>query len=132
MQINGYHHIGLFVTDAELSLKFYTDGLGGKETFSFPFPADASKKIYLVDVGGGAVIEIVPRGEESPEERARWAHVCFLTDDVRAASDKAIAAGAAVRSEPADVKLGTMNATNAFVYGPDGEVIEFFKVNGYN
>ena len=128
MKIEGYHHIGLFTTNAERSLKFYTEGLGGKMTFSFPISGEPDKLIYLVDIGGGAVVEIVPRGEEKAEERARFAHICLLTDDVQAAFDAALKAGAAVRSEPADIQLGTMSATNAFVYGPDGEVVEFFKV----
>lgn len=129
MNFNGYHHIGLFVTDTKRSLRFYVDGLGGKETFSFPMPgASGDNTIYLVDLGGGAVIEIIPRGEEQAEERARWAHICLLTDDVQAAYDLAIKAGAVSRSEPKEAMLGTMKAVNAFVYGPDGEVVEFFKV----
>ncbi|MCL2538888.1 MAG: VOC family protein [Oscillospiraceae bacterium] len=128
MKINGFHHIGLFVIDAERSLEFYTDGLGGKEVFSFPISTDPDKTIYLVDIGDGAVVEIIPRGEEQSEERARWAHICLLTDDVSEAYDRALKAGATSRSAPNDVQLGTMQATNAFVYGPDQEVIEFFKV----
>lgn len=127
MSFNGFHHIGLFVTDTERSLKFYVDGLGGKETFSFPM-GNEGKNIYLVDLGGSAVIEIIPRGEEQAEERARWAHICLLTEDVGAAYDMALKAGAVSRSEPHDATLGTMEVSNAFVYGPDNEVIEFFKV----
>lgn len=122
-----YHHIGLFTADAARSLKFYTEGLGGRETFRFPLPGDATKTIYLVELGEGAVVEIIPRGVEESESNARWAHICLKTDDVQAAFDLALKAGATVRSEPADVMLGDMPATNAFIYGPDGEVIEFFK-----
>ena len=51
MQFNGFHHIGLIVDDAERSLKFYTEGLGGKVTFSFPM-GGSGKEIYLEDLGG--------------------------------------------------------------------------------
>ena len=125
MQINGYHHIGLFVKDAEKSLEFYTK-LGGKTVHSFPM-ADTGKTIYLVDMGNNAVIEIIPRGEGKEEIDAHWAHATFRTDNAREAYDLALKAGAVTRSEPKDVNLGTMPATIAFVYGPDREVLEFFQ-----
>ena len=127
MRFNGYHHIGLIVDDAEKSLAFYTDGLGGKLTFSFPM-GDTGKTIHLVDLGGNAVVEIIPRGNGGPESSARWAHIAVATDNARGAYALALEAGALSRSEPCDILLGTMPACNAFVTGPDGEVIEFFQV----
>ncbi|MDR2649411.1 MAG: VOC family protein [Clostridiales bacterium] len=123
---NGYHHIGLIVDDGEKSLKFYTKGLGGKLTFSFPM-GDSGKTIYLVDLGGNAVVEIIPRGNDGPAANARWAHIAVATEDARKAYALALEAGALSRSEPNDIRLGAMPACNAFVTGPDGEVIEFFQ-----
>jgi len=127
MKFNGYHHIGLIVNDAEKSLKFYTEGLGGELTFSFPM-GDSGKTIHLVDLGGNAVVEIIPRGYDGAEANARWAHIAVNTDDVPGAYSTALAAGAASQSEPADLMLGTMAVSNAFVVGPDEEIIEFFQV----
>ncbi|MDR1060193.1 MAG: VOC family protein, partial [Clostridiales bacterium] len=93
MGFNGYHHIGLVVDDAEKSLKFYAEGLGGKLTFSFPM-GDTGKTISLVDLGGSAVVEIIPRGNEGPEASARWAHIAVATDDARRAYALALEAGA--------------------------------------
>ena len=128
MQINGYHHAGLWVKDAQKSLDFYTRGMGGKVVFSFPMPADNTKTIYLVDLGGNSVVEIIPRGNGEEEVNAHWAHLAFRTDDARAAYNTAIKAGAVNRTEPTEMKLGTMAVCNAFVYGPDREVIEFFQI----
>ena len=128
MKFDGFHHIGLFVKDMEKSLKFYTEGLGGKEVYSFPLTADPSKTIHLVDLGGGAVLELIPSGTDVPESNARWAHICLLTEDVEGVYAAAIAAGAKERSEPVTGFLGNMNRTGAFVFGPDDEVIEFFHV----
>jgi lactoylglutathione lyase len=89
---------------------------------------DTGKTIHLVDLGGNAVIEIIPRGNDDTEVGARWAHIAVATDDAREAYTLALKAGAASRSEPGDVLLGTMPVCNAFVTGPDGEVIEFFQV----
>ena len=127
MQFNGYHHVGLFAADVRKSLDFYTKGLGGKETFSFPM-GDSGKTIYLVDLGGNAVIEIIPRGNGEEEVNAHWAHLAVRTDDAKAAYATAVKAGAVSRSEPNEAILGTMKVCNAFVYGPDREVIEFFQI----
>ena len=127
MQFQGFHHIGLSVKDAEKSLRFYTEGLGGKQIFQFPY-ADTGRLIYLVDLGGNAVVEILPFENENAEANARWAHIAVATDDTRAAYALALAAGALSKSAPKDVLLGDMAVCNAFVLGPDGEVIEFFEV----
>ena len=128
MQFNGYHHVGLFVKDSQKSLDFYTKGLGGKVTFSFTMPSDSSKTIYLVDLGGNSVIEIIPRGNGEEEANAHWAHLAIRTDDTRTAYDMAIKAGAVSRDAPKEAKLGTMSICNSFVFGPDREVIEFFQL----
>jgi len=127
MQFNGFHHIGLIAKDAQKSLDFYTKGLLGKEIFSFPM-SGSDRKIYLVDLGGNSVVEIIPNGGGADESNARWAHIALRTDDARAAYNLAVKAGAVSRSEPAEMMLGTMKVCNAFVYGPDREVIEFFQV----
>ena len=126
MQINGYHHIGLIVEDVERSLKFYVDGLGGKEIFSFPM-GSTGKTIHMVDLGGNAVVEILPRGTEEAEANARWAHICLATDDTRNAYAQALEAGAISRTEPRDGSHGERGMCNAFVFGPDNEIIEFYQ-----
>jgi trk system potassium uptake protein TrkA len=62
MSFQGYHHIGLIVDDAARSRRFYEE-LGGKITFSFPM-GGSDKIIYLIDLGGNAVVEIIPRGSD--------------------------------------------------------------------
>ena len=123
----GFHHIGLLVEDIEKSLAFYTEGLGGKVTFSFPM-GGSDKLIYLVDLGGHAVVELIPKGNGEEETNAHWAHIALDTNNAREAYEAALKAGAQTRSEPSDCMLGTMAVCNAFVYGPDREVIEFFEV----
>ncbi|MDR0553372.1 MAG: VOC family protein [Treponema sp.] len=126
MKFDGYHHIGLWVKDPQKSLDFYTS-LGAKIVHSFPM-ADKPAVINLVDLGNNAVVEIIPRGNGEEEANAHWAHLAIRTDDARTAYDQALKAGAVSRSEPRDMNLGTMAVTNAFVLGPDHEVIEFFQV----
>lgn len=127
MQFNGFHHIGLLVKDCAKSLAFYTEGLGGKISFSFPI-GDGGKTIYLVDLGNNAVVELIPQGNGEEESNAHWAHIALRTEDTRSAYAKALKAGALTQSEPNDGLLGTMAVCNAFVLGPDREQIEFFQV----
>jgi lactoylglutathione lyase len=127
MQFNGIHHIGLLVKDSQKSLDFYTKGLGAKEVFSFPM-GGSDKTIHLVDLGGNATIELIPRGTGEEEKEAHWAHLAINTVDAKAAYEQALKAGATSRSEPKDNQLGTMKVINPFVYGPDNEVIEFFQI----
>ena len=128
MKIEGFHHIGLWVKDSQKSLDFYTKVLGGRVNFSFPMPGNDSKTIYLVDLGNNAVVEIIPRGNGVEEVDPHWVHVALRTGDARGAYAQAVEAGAESRSEPKDITLGTMPVCNAFIYGPDKEVIEFFQV----
>ncbi|GHU08587.1 hypothetical protein FACS1894151_04770 [Spirochaetia bacterium] len=128
MKIDGFHHIQIVVKDYDTSMKFYVEGLGGKEVHSFPM-GDSGKKISLVDLGNNAVIEIVPRGEGLEESNAHWGHIALRTDDARTLYDKAIKAGATPRNPPNDGNLGgNLPITNAFFLGPDKEVIELMQL----
>ena len=127
MKFNGFHHIGLAVADVQKSRAFYI-ALGGTETFNFKIDG---KDYYLIDMGGNAVVELIPKlSADSPEQtEPRWMHIALNTDECDAAFDLAIKIGAKEKIAPKDVSLGTMDVRLAFVYGPDGEEIEFFTLN---
>jgi lactoylglutathione lyase len=125
MKFKGFHHIGLYCADAEKSLAFYT-ALGGVEVSNFPMRG-SGKIIYLVDMGGNAVVELIPREFEGEETNTRWAHICLLIEDVQAAHDLALKLGARSRIEPRVSIIGGGPHTHSFVFGPDDEVIEFFE-----
>lgn len=126
MRYSGLHHIGLYVTDMKKSLSFYTEGLGGRVTFSFPM-GDSGKEIFLVELAHGAVVELLPKGDRFAEENYPWAHIALATDDAVKAYRDALAAGAKSRHEPGRGTANGMEMVNAFVTGPDGEAIEFFQ-----
>lgn len=106
MQFNGYHHIGLWVQDAERILAFYTKGLGGKIVFSFPMK-DHDKTIYLGDLGKRGGGEYSP-GNGAEEANAHWVHVAIRTDEARAAYELALKAGGVSKSAPQEMNLGAM------------------------
>ena len=128
MKVNGFHHIGLKVTDMEKSLKFYRDGLGGKIVCSFPMADGTDNQIHMVDMGDNSVIELIPTGSGKAESEAHWAHVALVSEDAAAAYEYAISSlGARSQSAPADIDRGTIKMRIAFVYGPDDEIVEFFQ-----
>lgn len=123
----GFHHIALKSTNLERSLKFY-NALGLKEKNRW---GKNENKVVMLEFGNGDCLEIFAGGEESRGIDKRFYHIAFCADDVDSAYKNAIAAGAKPKAAPATVspsnavKRFTMRI--AFVYGPDGEIIEFFK-----
>lgn len=122
----GLHHIGLYVADMNRSLAFYRDGLGGKIVREFP-AADRESKIILVELAPGAVVELLPSGKGRTESNIPWAHLAIRSSDARTDYARALSAGALSRHAPWQGFLDDKEVVNAFVTGPDGEVIEFFE-----
>ena len=121
----GFHHAGLASADLERSLKFYMDGLGGKLMRSW---GEGKDRIVMVDMGGGAVLEIFANGESAPEQNGRWIHFAFQVDSPDEAYEAALRAGAASHMEPQDMTLPSEPPCPirvAFVKGQDGEILEF-------
>ena len=85
----------------------------------------------MLDTGDGNYLEIFERLEASTlTGEPNLLHLCLRTDDCEAAFKTAVAAGAEVRTEPmvpgAFTNMG-LKTKIAFVFGPDGEIIEFFE-----
>ncbi|MDR1734740.1 MAG: VOC family protein [Oscillospiraceae bacterium] len=127
MRFQGYHHIGIQCADAEASLLFYTEGLGGELQHKFPLKG-TDKWFYLIDLGGNAVVELIPRGTPEAEQNPRFAHIALRCADCKAEYEAALTAGADAHIPPQTLNLGGMPVINAFVLGPDKEQIEFFEL----
>ncbi len=123
----GFHHIALKAVNFEESLKFYTEGLGMKFYTQW---GEGDGRIAMLDLGDGGILELFAGGKEG--ENANYIHFAMKVDDVDAAYETALKAGAKPKTAPkvaplssAPVRL-TLNC--AFVYGPSGEELEFFRV----
>ena len=124
-----FHHIALQVKDFDREVAFFRDGLGLTPYTSWN---SGVKKIMLLELGNGGMVELFSEGTEDAQTNARYIHFALHVDDVQAAYDKAIAAGASPIMEPSvkpldshPVKL-TLNC--AFVRAPGGEEVEFIRV----
>ena len=123
----GFHHIALKASDFDRSRAFYS-ALGMKETVSW---GEGEKTIALFDVGDGGKIEIFANGGDEYSANGKWIHFALKCDDVDAAYAAALSAGATPMTPPRTVELASrpylMTIRVGFVYGPDGEQIEFFR-----
>lgn len=123
----GFHHLSMRVRDLDASIKFYTEGLGFVERFSW---GEASQRTVLLDTGDGNYFEISQEDQEKVHGDGIFHHIALRADDCAAALEAARAAGAEVTVETRDVTISTeppLPIRIAFFKGPDGEVIELFQ-----
>ncbi len=123
----GVHHIALRATDFDKSLAFYK-GLGLTERVAW---GDGDGRAAMLDFGDGNCLELFANGERGEGVDKRFYHLALRVDDVKSAFEIALKAGATPKNEPMTVSpegaTKRLSMEIAFVYGPDGEIIEFFK-----
>lgn len=122
----GFHHLALISSHFEESIRFYTEGLGGKYVRGW---GEGSKRIAMVDFGSGHLLEIFARGVDDEQQNPRFLHLAIATPDPDGAYEAALRAGAEPVDPPKDVVIQSETpfpVRIAFVKGPDGEILEFF------
>ena len=123
----GSHHIALASADFDKSYKFYTEGLGMKPVVSW---GENEGRAVILDIGDGSHVEIFANGTAEAQKNEKLVHFCIRTTDPDLAFKNALAAGAREKSPPGDFTIPSDPPTPvriAFVFGPDNEVLEFFK-----
>ena len=123
----GFHHISMSVRDLDKSRKFYSEGLGFTERFSW---GKEPKRIILMDTGDGNYLEISQGDPNHAYIEGIFRHLALRVDDCKTALELARNAGAEVTVEARDVTLSSdppMQIRIAFFKGPDGELIELFE-----
>ena len=137
---NCFHHVAIRARDFDVSVRFYTQGLGLRVHFQGSVPGLVDRAAYL-DTRDGRFVEIFGPGSlvqaegprRAPEEAVREGavlHFCLRATDVDASYHRAIAAGGVSRLAPVARRLCEDPVTDmrvAFVVGPSGEVIELLQ-----
>ena len=122
----GFCHIALGAIDFDKTIAFY-GALGMPVVRSW---GGEGSRAAMLDMGDGGIIEVYENAPNTEEVAPNWQHLAIATTDTDGAYEAALAAGATVKVEPKDVVIpcneGGYPVRIAFVYGPSGEVIEFF------
>lgn len=123
----GFHHMSLYVSDFDKSLAFYQK-LGMSVYTAW---GEGDGRIALLDTGDGSLLELFAKPGQDMASEGRWQHLALHVENVQSALDTALAAGAVLRDPVQIMDLNShprkITIQIAFVYGPDGEVIEFIK-----
>jgi len=127
----GFHHVALRAADFDASIAFYTEVLGFRAGTAW---GEGNGRAIMLDAGNGNFIEVFAGGTPGPKPEGALLHLALSANDVDGTFARARDAGAPVVMEPATVNVDSkpkpMSIRLAFFKGPDGEVIELFKLAG--
>ena len=122
-----FHHIGLKCADLAKSLKFYK-ALGLGEVVRW---GEGEGEVVMLAIDDGGRIELFANGGDAYSEQGKWVHFAMGCEDVDGMYERALAAGATPLTPPKTVPLASVpepiSIRIAFVKGPDGEEVEFFR-----
>ena len=120
----GVHHIALEAADFEKTLNFYQQALDMKLVRQW----GEERKTAMLDIGDGSMLEIFSSGNTDPSVNPKYPHLAFRTENCDEAYQAALKGGAVSKMEPSDMVLGGNYPVRiSFVYGLNGELIEFFQ-----
>ncbi len=144
----GLDHVAIHCYDLDATVRFYTDGLQFKFVREWSAPDVGVQRCVFLDAGDDRLLELFDAASAAPggnpegldlehrprdEDRAKNAalvHFAIRTDDPEEIFQRALSAGARPFLEPTTVKTigdSPMTIEVGFVYGINGEVIEFIK-----
>ena len=123
-------HSMIRVLDETASVKFYQDVFGLKIADRLDF--ETFTLVYLRDATGEFEFELtVNKDRETPYDLGDgYGHIAFVVDDLEAARETAIKAGAAPRDIVDFRPAGETVAKFFFVADPDGYQIEVIEKGG--
>ncbi len=128
----GYAHIAIAARDFDKSLAFYR-ALGMKVYTQWgEKTSTADTRIALLDMGSGSLVELFAKPELPEAGASPFLHFAFSVQNVDEAYRIALEAGAEPCKAPAELPLDSnplrLTLRVAFVKGPSGEELEFFKM----
>jgi catechol 2,3-dioxygenase-like lactoylglutathione lyase family enzyme len=117
------NHVGIQVADADRSVRFYTELLGGRIASEAMIPATNTKCIYLQIANG--LVEFLCRGDGTPPPKMGLTHVAFLVENLDAAYLSLTMAGFEFSVKPK--VAGSGRGRVAFLSDPNGVRIELIE-----
>lgn len=136
LEIGGFSHVCIGVSDMDRSIDFYRDLLGMDVVFDVELDGPSMESVtgrsgakgrMVGGLIGGAMIELLALGDEPTGKRGPrigYTNISFRVDDLDATYDQVLALGHAARQEPVDIGGVRM----FFVADPDGTPIEIIEL----
>ena len=136
---NAVYDIGNYVSDIEVSQKFYTSVFGFEVVMRWnemevsedgvDYKTIPHKGVYIRD-DNGTHLEFIESGnpENYREVQEPINHFAIRVDDVEQTIDRAIEAGAKLGIPVSHIRIGSLNVRSGFVFGPDGERIQLVEI----
>ncbi len=132
------HHSALRVSDWNVSKKFY-ESLGFRTILEW-IPLEDGLRMAMIELPGGGRIEMFEGGKGKLAENheivsGSYFQYCFdvpVLENVDKLYEYALSIGAKIKLRPANYEMhGTadVHCRAAFVYAPDGEIIEFLSLH---
>jgi len=120
----------IYVDDIQRSERFYTEAIGLKVQSRTEIP-DVHEIVLAADQGGGR-LQLAERyeGRQKIDHGFALWKIYMNVDNCQEVYDRAIAAGAVSQMEP--TKLDRWPVTVAFVYDPDGYLVELVEMHADN
>ncbi|WP_298993612.1 VOC family protein [uncultured Desulfovibrio sp.] len=139
--VKGIAHIAIQAEDFEKTANFYINALEFTEVYRWSLPQyNLEKAAMLASNDGLTMIELFDnkaeiagqgrkRGPGDEIVKGALLHFALKVDDVQAAYEAALKHGATPCIPPSTFELGHpgKTVTNALVYSPNGEVLEFLS-----
>jgi len=136
LEIGGFSHVCIGVSDMDRSIDFYRDLLGMDVVFDVELEGPSMESVtgrsgakgrMVGGLIGGAMIELLALGDTStgkPGPRIGYTNISFRVDDLDATYRQVLALGHAAQGEPVDIGGVRM----FFVADPDGTPIEIIEL----
>ena len=133
--IGRLNHVAIVTPDIEAAAAVYRDTLGAKVSEAADMPEHGVTTVF-VELPNTKIELLVPLGENSPIAKfleknpsGGMHHICYEVDDIIAARDKLIAAGARVLGD-GEPRIGAHNKPVLFLHPKDfvGTLVEIEQV----
>ncbi|MFC7441129.1 VOC family protein [Laceyella putida] len=125
MAIRKIEHVGVMVKDMDASLAFYQEVVGMKLLGRVKHNDEALELAFLGFPGAGETqLELIQGYNDQLPAEGKVHHIAFTVDDIEKEWDRLKQLNVAFNDE----EITTLSIGRYFfVYGPDGEWIEFFE-----
>jgi methylmalonyl-CoA/ethylmalonyl-CoA epimerase len=133
--IGRLNHVAIVVPDLEAAVRLYRDALGASVSPPHPLPAHGVTVVF-VELPNSKIELLEPLGDNSPvrsyldrSPAGGMHHLCYEVDDIIAARNRLVAAGARVLGD-GEPRLGAHDKPVLFLHPRDfcGTLIELEQV----